>query len=140
MNSRFIVATHILTLLASSDVPVTSEEIAVSVNTNPVVIRRLLVELAKAGLVVTQQGSAGGSQLARPAELITLLQVYHAMEPGHLFGMHRQTPNPECEIGNNIQGVMSGIFDQAEQAVEILFGSITLAQILGAVRIAVMQT
>lgn len=140
MNSRFTVATHILTLLASSDVPVTSDEIAVSVNTNPVVIRRLVAELAKAGLVVTLQGSAGGSQLARSADTITLADIYRAMEPGHLFGLHRQTPNPDCEIGNNIQSVMGSVFDQAEQVVETLFGTITLIQILQAVRAAARQS
>lgn len=135
-NSRFTVATHILTLLASTDEPVSSDEIAVSVNTNPVVIRRLLSELAKSGLVTTQQGSGGGSRLARPADTITLAHVYRATEHGALFGMHRQAPNPTCEIGGNIQSVMSVVFDDAESAVEGIFGAITLAQILDAVRAA----
>lgn len=135
-NSRFTVATHILTLLASRKGPVTSDEIAVSVNTNPVVIRRLLAELARAGLVVTLQGSSGGSQLSRSADEITLADIYRATEPGDLFGLHRQTPNPACEIGNNIQGVMGTIFNHAGQAVEALFGTITLAHILHSVRAA----
>lgn len=138
-NSRFTVATHILTLLASSDELVSSDEIAVSVNTNPVVIRRLLSELAKAGLVMTQQGSGGGSRLARPADDITLAHIYRATEPGSLFGMHRQAPNPECEIGANIQTVMGGVFDRTERAVEQIFDGITLAQILHSVRTVAEQ-
>lgn len=135
-NSRFTVATHILTLLASSQESVSSDEIAVSVNTNPVVIRRLLSELAKAGLVVTQQGSGGGSRLARAADAITLAQIYRATEPGSLFGLHRHAPNPACEIGGNIQSVMGAVFDQTEQAVETIFAGITLAQIYQSVRAA----
>jgi Rrf2 family protein len=138
-NSRFTVATHILTLLASTDEPVSSDEIAVSVNTNPVVIRRLLSEMAKAGLVQTQQGSGGGSRLSRSADSISLADIYRAMEPGSLFGMHRHAPNPTCEIGSNIQSVMGTVFDQADQAVVGIFGQISLAQILQSVRAAAAE-
>jgi DNA-binding IscR family transcriptional regulator len=73
MNSRFAVATHILTLLEQSrGEPVTSEYIAGSVNTNPSLVRRLLGVLAKAGLTTSQMGTGGGALLARPASRITL--------------------------------------------------------------------
>ena len=50
-SSRFAVAVHILTLLASADGPVPSSLIAGSVGTNPALIRRLVAQLADAGLV-----------------------------------------------------------------------------------------
>ena len=53
-SSRFAVAVHILTLMAwSEDEPLKSEQVAESVNTNPVVIRRMLCELSEANLVVS---------------------------------------------------------------------------------------
>jgi DNA-binding IscR family transcriptional regulator len=42
-SSRFAVAVHVLTLMAWADEePLKSEQVAESVNTNPVVIRRML--------------------------------------------------------------------------------------------------
>ena len=62
MNTRFAVAVHILTLLHTQQgEPATSEYIASSVNTNPSLIRRLLSQLARAGLTASQMGTGGGS-------------------------------------------------------------------------------
>ena len=59
----------------SGEEPLKSEQVAESVNTNPVVIRRMLLELAEAGLVVSQTGSLGGSKLANDPSKTTLLDV-----------------------------------------------------------------
>ncbi len=64
----------------SGEEPLKSEQVAESVNTNPVVIRRMLMELAEAGLVVSQTGSLGGSRLANDPAKTTLLDVYQALE------------------------------------------------------------
>ena len=84
----------------------TSDYIAGSVNTNPVVIRRILALLARASLVRTQEGARGGTTLARPAEQIDLLAVYRAVEGGGLFALHPQPPNPACPVGCNIQAAL----------------------------------
>ena len=103
-SSRFVIATHTLALLANGGgEPITSEWIAGSVNTNPVVIRRILSMLAKAGLIATQEGAKGGARPARPAADIDLLAVYRAVEEGDLFASHPQPPNPDCPVGCNIQ-------------------------------------
>ena len=74
-------AVHVLTLMAwADDEPLKSEQVAESVNTNAVVIRRMLCELAESKLVVSQTGSMGGSRLARQPEEITLLEIYQAVE------------------------------------------------------------
>ena len=98
MNSRFAIAVHVLTFLAlAGDEPTTSEYIAGSVNTNPVVIRRILSALRQAGLVTAQPGIGGGSSLARPAAEITLADVYRATEERDLFALHpRSLP---CDAG-----------------------------------------
>ena len=97
MNTRFAVAVHILTFLQSQrGEPATSELIASSVGTNPSLVRRLLSHLARAGLATAQRGTGGGAVLARPAQTITLLDVYRALEigPGERSGAHRTALEP----------------------------------------------
>src|SRR6266571_4546006 len=102
-TSRFAVAVHVLTLMAwSDDEPLKSDQIAVSVNTNPVVIRRMLCELSDDKLVVSQTGSTGGSRLARNPEQISLLDVYRAVESADVFSLHPKRPNQRCPVGSSI--------------------------------------
>jgi Rrf2 family protein len=135
MSSRFAVAVHILTLIEQSGgEPVTSEYIAGSVNTNPAVVRRLLQSLARAGLTRAQLGTGGGALLARPAEAITLLDVYRAVEDDELFAMHRDEPNPACPVGRNIQASLRGTMDAATRALEAELARRTIADMLADVR------
>src|SRR5580704_4577357 len=100
LSSKLTVGVHILTLLASTPGQAqTSEYIAGSVNTNPVVIRRLLGLLREAGIVESQGGLGGGWRLKVPAERITLLDVLRAVEPkGEMIALHRSDPNPLCRV------------------------------------------
>ena len=131
MNSRFAVAVHVLALMAKSgDEPVKSEQMAGSVNTNPVVIRRILCVLARAELIKSQTGAAGGSKLAREPNQITLLDVYRAMEEGGVFSLHRQSPNRHCLVGGNIGSVLRGVLDEVNLAVERSLATTTIDQVL----------
>ena len=134
-NSRFAVATHILTFLANAEPNeyVTSDYVAASVNTSPVVIRRLLKTLNEAGLVLTKEGIQGGSELAVPADQITLLDVYRAVDEGDLFTLHRNPPNPDCAVGRSIKGVLKQVVDQAQVAMERELAQVTIAQLLSRV-------
>jgi Rrf2 family protein len=134
-SSRFVIATHALALLASGDgEPVTSDWIAGSVNTNPVVIRRVLAMLARAGLVASQEGARGGTRLARPAKDVTLFEVYRAVEEGDLFASHPQPPNPNCPVGCRIQAALAPTLDAAEAAVARSLARTTVADVVRSVR------
>ena len=136
-NSQLTVAIHILTVLAyANGERMTSEYISCSVTTNPVVIRRLLGDLRRAGLVSSQPGIGGGWQLTRQPETITLNEIYQAMKDGPLFPMHHQKPNPQCDIGRTIQQALAGVFDDAEEALEKQFAQITVADVLARVKAA----
>jgi DNA-binding IscR family transcriptional regulator len=129
-NSRFAVAIHTLSLLDSTEGRITSELIAGSVNTNPVVIRRMISLLTKAGILRTQPGVAG-AQLTRPASEITLLDVYRAVQNDSrddLFAIH-DNPNPNCDIGRNIQQELEQVFARAQRAMEGELQQITLRQV-----------
>ncbi|MBN2980801.1 MULTISPECIES: Rrf2 family transcriptional regulator [Cohnella] len=130
ISSRFSVAAHILSLLDMfKDQRLTSDSIADSVNTNPVVIRRIMGMLNKAGLVHTSAGVAG-ARLAREMSEITLLDVYRAVqgEQEALFSMH-ENPNPACPVGRNIQGALETTFGRAQLAMENELAKVTMADI-----------
>ena len=130
-SSRFAVAVHILTMMAwAEDEPVKSEIAAGSVNTNPVVIRRILCSLARAQLVISQAGAAGGSRLARKPSLITLLDVYRAVEPGQVFLLHQRRPNRHCPVGTGIQTVLQSILQDVNSAVEEVLSNMTVADVV----------
>jgi Rrf2 family protein len=134
-SSRFTVAVHVLTLMACrGDEPAKSEHIAASVNTNPVVIRRTLCELAKGELVISQTGAAGGSRLARKPEQITLLDVYRTVEALGVFSLHRQQPNRRCQVGARIGEVLEGVRSEIDSAMERVLAGITIEDVLTRVK------
>lgn len=131
MNTRLAVATHILTFIETQGrSPSTSELVASSVNTNPALIRRLLSQLAKAGLTTSQMGSGGGTLLAKPADRITMLDVYRALEdePG-VFALHPE-PNPQCPVGRNINAVLHNRIGAAERAMQAELATVTIADMV----------
>jgi Rrf2 family protein len=134
-SSRFAVAVHILALMAAAeDEPIKSDWMAKSVNTNPVVIRRILCALAHAELVSSQTGALGGSRLAREPRQISLLDVYRAVEEGCVFALHRQSPNRRCPVGGHIQTVLKGVLDDANLAVEQVLSKMTIEEVLRSVK------
>lgn len=134
-SSRFTVAVHVMTLLASEEgKAITSEYIAGSVNTNPVVIRRTLGLLAKAKLVRSVEGAGGGTMLARSATSITLAEVFQAVEEGELFSLPRSRPNPHCPVGKSVQGVLSRHTAELEKTIEREMSRTTIADMLAGVR------
>ncbi|MBZ6102269.1 MULTISPECIES: Rrf2 family transcriptional regulator [Streptomyces] len=134
-NSRMSLAVHILTWLAydrrGTDKEVaTSQRIATSVNTNPVVIRRCLGQLKDAGLVEVTHGRNGGWNLARPAEKISLLNVYQALPEEPIFGMHASDPNAECYVGFGIQHTLGQVYQEATEALCRSLSATTVADVL----------
>jgi len=130
-NSRFAVAVHVLTLMAwSGEEPLKSDQVADSVNTNPVVIRRMLLELAEAGLVVSQTGSMGGSRLVADPAKTTLLDVYEALECRGVFSLHKQPPSQDCPVGVNIETVLGDVLLEVDSAVEAVLAKITINDIV----------
>lgn len=131
MSSRVAVAVHVLAILTwRRDEAVSSQQIARSVNTNPVVVRRIIGALRRAGLVEVQPGAAGGARLARVPEEISLLEVYRSVEDGEeLFAMHPQQPCQDCGVGANIQAALADVFGDARTAMEGVLDRVTIADV-----------
>jgi Rrf2 family protein len=131
-HSRFAVSVHILSYLAfRAGALVPSGEIAASVATHPVVIRRVLSALVQARLVRARKGATGGFVLARPAREISLLTIYQAVEPAPNHGMSHFAPNHRCPVGAKIEEVLHGIFSRAQAGMETELGRVTLAEVEG---------
>jgi Rrf2 family protein len=108
-------AVHVLMVLAYKDGDrVTSARLARSVNTNPVIIRRLLLALQRARLVETRKGAGLGSRLGRAPAEINLADVYKAVEAEEAFAMPRGKPNQDCPVGQCIKSVLERVFRSAE--------------------------
>ena len=132
ISSRFTIAVHILICIETfkEDYKITSDFLASSVNVNPVVIRRLLQQLKKAGIINVKRGS-GGAYIEKPLGEITLLDVYNAVEcidNGNLFHFH-ENPNSRCPVGRNIHSVLDRRLDSIQQAMEHEMSSVTLQDI-----------
>lgn len=132
-NQRFAISIHALTLLASSGNPLTSEMIASSVDTNPVVIRRMMANLREHGLVRSKSGAHGGWRLLREPQKIGLSEVYQCLGEDALLSIHSH-PNKFCPIGGKIKGVLQNVFDEAQAELENALDSHTIADILADVR------
>ena len=134
-------AVHVLTLMAwAEEEPLKSEQVAESVNTNAVVIRRMLCELAESKLVVSQSGAMGGSKLARQPEQITLLDIYQAVESRGVFSLHRHPPNRQCPVGVNIGTVLNQVLDEVDSAVEGVLANITIKDVVSRLKPCVTKT
>ena len=114
----------------SGEEPLKSEQVAESINTNPVVIRRMLKKLVEAGLVVSQTGSLGGSRLAGDPTKTTLLDIYQALECGGVFSLHRQPPSRDCPVGVNIETVLGDVLLEVDSAVERVLQNITIDDVV----------
>lgn len=141
ISTRFSDSIHILAFIYiyKGKLPLTSENIAGSVETSPVVVRRLMSALRKAGLIKTVHGSAD-PHLARPAEQISLYDVYLAVEgtDKHLFTVDEKTA-PECIVGGNIQSTLAGYYHEAEVAAEAKLVSIKLKDIIDTILVKQAQ-
>jgi len=132
ISSRFTIAVHILSIIKQNPSTIcTSEFMAESVNTNPVVIRKIVSYLKKAGIVQVRRGT-GGASLVKDLDAITLLDIFRSVEvveEDQLFHLH-ENPNPDCPIGANIQSVLELILVQAQEAMERVLANITMEQVI----------
>ena len=121
ISSRFTIALHIFTCVDvfKDEYKVTSDFLAGSINTNPVIIRKILKQLKNAGLITVQRGT-GGIEVTRDLRDITFYDVYEAIDPvenGDLFHFH-ESPNPKCPVGRNIHALLDGKLKDIQNAME----------------------
>lgn len=121
ITSRFTIALHIFTCVEvfKDDYKITSDFLASSINTNPVVIRKILTQLKNAGLIKVSRGT-GGIEIMYPLSEITFYDVYKAIDPienGDLFHFH-ESPNLACPVGRNIHALLDEKLTDIQNAME----------------------
>ena len=132
ISSRFTIALHIFACVEAfkEEHKVTSDFLAGSINTNPVIIRRILTQLKSAGLITVARGT-GGIEPTRALEEISFYDVYQAIEPvenGDLFHFH-EAPNPKCPVGRNIHALLDDKLTAIQNAMEDEMRKYTLADL-----------
>ena len=128
-------AVHVLAVLAYKEGDrVTSASLAGSINTNPVIVRRLLLSLQKARLVETCKGAGAGSRLSRSPRRINLAEVYRAVEDAESFATPSRKPSAACPVGHCILDALAEIFISAQIALERDLAKTTLAGLIDTVK------
>ena len=131
ISSRFTMAIHMVACIDTfTDRKMTSDFMAASIGTNPVIVRKLLQQLKAAGLIEVSRGT-GGVTVTKPLDEITFLDVYKAVEctpDEQLFHFH-ENPNPKCPVGKNIHHVLDDRLNQVQKAMEDKLATMTLADV-----------
>ena len=95
----------------------TSDELAKSIGTSPVVVRRVLAKLGRAGLVSSKRGAGGGSRLAMEPADINLRMVYEAVrEPDATLLRRHDGVGDECAVAPAIKDYLDELYSEAERA------------------------
>lgn len=124
---QFSDAIHILAYIeiCKGTDALSSEMIARSVETNPANVRKIMSQLKKAGLILTQIGKPNPT-LAKSPDKITLLEIYKSIEGNtNLIQIDPKT-NPNCIVGANIQEVLSEKYTELQKKVEEEMNEVTL--------------
>ncbi|WP_068502995.1 Rrf2 family transcriptional regulator [Paenibacillus kribbensis] len=127
--SWFPIAVHALALLSTSEEGYSSAYIAASVNTHSVFLRRVLAKLVKNGLLETKEGGGGGYRLVRPANQLTLAEVYKSLEGNSFISLSPAEPNEDCPVGSGIRSAFQEIIDDIDNIVFQRLETISIAEV-----------
>ncbi|ENY83186.1 RrF2 family transcriptional regulator [Sphingopyxis sp. MC1] len=128
-DSRLSGVLHVLLHMAEAEAPLTSDELARAMQTNPVVVRRLLGGLRRAGFVHSEKGHGGGWTIARNLAAITLRNIYDAIGQPNLMAMGNRTEAPGCLVEQAVNAALDTAFRDAEALLLARFADVTLAQL-----------
>jgi len=137
-NSRFAMATHILLAIAleqdqkpdgEKNTRVNSQRVAGSVNTNPVVVRRIVSDLTKAKMITSFAGKGGGLVLTRPPQQISLQEIYEALGEQPVFAYNPNKPNPKCPLSKKMAQVLRPVFADVQLGVSNQLAKIKLSDL-----------
>ena len=116
-NSRLSLALHTLSHMAADPDRVrTSADIADHAGTNPVVVRRVLGKLREAGLLSSEKGHAGGWRLAKPADSVTLADVYLALDERLVSGSDSDAEPSFCSVETGLQTRVAAVLEEIEES------------------------
>jgi DNA-binding IscR family transcriptional regulator len=113
-DSRLSGVLHVLLHMAEAGVPLTSEDLGKAMQTNPVVVRRVMAGLREAGFVRSVKGHGGGWTVACDLAAVSLYDVYAALGSPEPFALGNRTENPECLVEQSVNAALDEAFQEAE--------------------------
>lgn len=130
-NTQFSIAIHLMAGLGySGRLDLTSAELASSVNACPSFVRRILSKLSKAGLVRTSRGKTGTCLLARPADGITLLDIYQAVDAPKVFAVHAYPAQSLCPVSCGFKSMIERVLERSQLSFEEVLTKTSLADVI----------
>ncbi|WP_294907098.1 RrF2 family transcriptional regulator [Tatumella sp. UBA2305] len=95
----------------------TSAILAQGLESNPSLIRKLMVPLTRDGIIATTLGRTGSIHLGRPAAGISLRDIYLAVtEEKKLLNSRPDVKKPCCIVSANVCWYFKSLAEEAEQA------------------------
>ncbi|EJN02760.1 Rrf2 family transcriptional regulator [Phyllobacterium sp. YR531] len=128
-NSRLSSVLHVILHMAERDAPMTSEELALHMHTNPVVVRRTMAGLRDAGFVRSEKGHGGGWVIAKDLATLTLRDIYNALGSPELFALGNRTENPACLVEQSVNHALDVAFLEAEALIIERLATVSLADL-----------
>ena len=126
-DSKLSGVLHVLLHMAEMEGPVTSEQLAGVMQTNPVVLRRIMAGLRERGYVRSGKGHGGGWTVACDFAAVTLRDIYTALGSPEIFAMGNRTEAPGCLVEQAVNAAMDGAFREAEALLLERLGRVSLA-------------
>lgn len=133
-DARLSSVLHLLLHLAELGAPATSTELARSLQTNPVVVRRILAGLRNRGYVQSEKGHGGGWKLSCDLATLTLRDVYCALGAPKLLALGNRADTSSCIVEAAVNSVLTDAFESAERLLLERFAKVTLARLHAEVR------
>ncbi len=130
-DSKLSSILHLLLHMAHSERPLTSEELAGFLHTNPVLVRRTLAGLRERGYVGSGKGHGGGWVVTADLRQVTLRDIYEAVGSPTVFAMGNRVDHPECLVEKVVNQSLASAFDEAEALLIRRFADVTLAELSG---------
>ncbi len=128
-DSRLSLSLHVVLLMMEQQVPVISELLGKRMRVNPVVVRRTMAGLRRAGLVKSIKGHGGGWIIARNPLEISILDIYRALDEPILIQQHQSIDHPECLVEQTVGHTLNEIFQEGEDLIIKRFKNVKLASL-----------
>jgi Rrf2 family protein len=134
-DRSFASALHLVVALAYKyPESMSSEQLALTMRTNPGLVRRLLSRLAKFGLVRTVRGVGGGSTLARSPNRISVLDVRRALGEPDVFRGFDKNPLKSCPVSCSMKEILDKTFDRFENTLHGEMSKVKISEMLAQIK------
>jgi Rrf2 family transcriptional regulator, repressor of oqxAB len=127
--SAFGLAIQALALLSISDNVCPSQEIAKMMKSGTTFMRRVMGPLVRANLVEAKEGRDGGYSLAKPAHLITVADVYRALQIKDPMGGGLLDSTTNCPNGQHVRTIFNEMANRSEKSTLAIYEQYTIEQI-----------